>query len=76
VPNLRALERAPESWVTHIAIFTAATGILSLQKNIGMTIQESLDEFESVIQAGESRSWARKLKGCGGYVSTDIGCSF
>src|SRR5438045_928488 len=41
VPNQKGLDRALESGIKRIAVFTAASETF-VQKNIGMTIQESL----------------------------------
>ena len=42
VPNLKGLERALKTGVSHIAVFTAASETFN-KKNINMTIAESLD---------------------------------
>lgn len=74
VPNRVGLVRAFASGARNLAVFTAATESFA-KKNIGMSIQESLLEFQKVRamanhEFGPSR-W--KLRG---YVSTAFGCPF
>ena len=53
-----------------IAVFTAATDAFT-ERNIGMTVDESLDAFAPVLaRAGELRLVAA------GYVSTAFGCPY
>jgi hydroxymethylglutaryl-CoA lyase len=73
VPNRKALERALQVGVTNIAIFTAATESFT-KKNIGMSIDESLKEFDHVIREGRA-VLGSKLR-VRGYVSTAFGCPF
>jgi hydroxymethylglutaryl-CoA lyase len=73
VPNRKALERALQVGVTNIAIFTAATETFT-KKNIGMSIRQSLDEFQEVIREGR-QALGSKLR-VRGYVSTAFGCPF
>src|SRR4051812_10898353 len=47
VPNRKGLQRALELGVTHIAVFTAASESFA-KKNIGMSIEDSLHEFEAL----------------------------
>src|SRR5215510_3652635 len=64
VPNMKGLERAIESGIRRIAVFTAASETFN-RKNINMGIQESIDIFKPVV--------ARALKEglfVRGYVST------
>ena len=69
-PNERGLDRALESGLRRIAVFTAASETFT-QKNIGMTIDESLEVFAKVIQrACDAGLTAR------GYVSTAFVCPF
>jgi hydroxymethylglutaryl-CoA lyase len=70
VPNLKGLERAIASKVSHIAVFTAATQSFA-KKNIGMSIEESLATFKEVIQ--EAKRNKIKVRG---YVSTAFFCPF
>jgi hydroxymethylglutaryl-CoA lyase len=73
VPNQKGLERALAAGVTHIAVFTAATDSFA-QKNIGMSIQQSFNTFEKVIQIARAKL-GKKLQ-IRGYVSTAFGCPF
>lgn len=73
VPNRQGLKRALSVGATRIAVFTAATETF-VQKNIGMTIRESIQEFRQVIQ--EARSQVGKKLKVRGYVSTAFGCPF
>jgi isopropylmalate/homocitrate/citramalate synthase len=70
VPNRKGLERAIEAGVRNIAVFTAASETFT-QRNIGMTIAESLAEFREVAAlAREHALWVR------GYVSTAFVCPY
>lgn len=73
VPNRKGLERALSVGVTHIAVFTAATESFA-KKNIGMSIDQSLQEFSSLIREARSELGS-KLK-VRGYVSTSFFCPF
>jgi hydroxymethylglutaryl-CoA lyase len=70
VPNERGLTRAEAAGVDAIAVFTAATDAFT-EKNIGMTVAESLAAFAPVLaRAGELGWWRRA------YVSTAFGCPY
>jgi hydroxymethylglutaryl-CoA lyase len=72
VPNAKGLERAIEVGVQRIAVFTAASDAFT-QKNINMTVDQSLDVFQSVVdefRAKVSGGWVR------GYVSTAFECPY
>jgi hydroxymethylglutaryl-CoA lyase len=70
VPNVRGLDRAEAAGADAVAVFTAASEAFT-EKNIGMTIAESLDAFTPVLaRAGEAGWWRR------GYVSTAFGCPY
>jgi isopropylmalate/homocitrate/citramalate synthase len=70
VPNLRGLERAEAAGADAIAVFTAATDAFT-ERNIGMTVDASIDAFRPVLaRAGEHGWWRR------GYVSTAFGCPY
>lgn len=72
VPNVRGLERALEVGVDRIAVFTAASDAFT-QKNINMTVAESLDAFGEVVSRFRSvrpKGWVR------GYVSTAFECPY
>ncbi|HYX10652.1 MAG TPA: hydroxymethylglutaryl-CoA lyase [Candidatus Acidoferrum sp.] len=70
VPNLRGMARAETAGVDAIAVFTAASDAFTT-RNIGMTVDESLEAFAPVVaRAGEHGWWRR------GYVSTAFGCPY
>ena len=72
VPNAKGLERAIEVGVKRIAVFTAASDAFT-QKNINMTIDQSLDVFQQVVEEFRSKvsdGWVR------GYVSTAFECPY
>lgn len=70
VPNMKGLERAMEAGVKSIALFTAASETFT-QRNIGMTIAESLSVFKEIAgQAKQGGLWVRA------YVSTAFHCPF
>jgi hydroxymethylglutaryl-CoA lyase len=70
VPNLRGLERAAAAGATAIAVFTAASDAFA-ERNIGMTVAESLSAFGPVIHEARDRGWWTR-----GYVSTAFGCPY
>ncbi|MBI1333015.1 MAG: hydroxymethylglutaryl-CoA lyase [Armatimonadetes bacterium] len=67
VPNERGLERAKALGVERIALFTAASDAFT-QKNINMTVDESLEVFARIRQ--EFKGFVR------GYVSTIFECPY
>lgn len=72
VPNQRGLERALELGVDRIALFTAASDQFT-QKNINMTVAQSLEVFKEVVdtfRAQKPQGWIR------GYVSTAFECPY
>ncbi len=72
VPNAKGLERAIEVGVQRIALFTAASDAFT-QKNINMTVSESLDAFRQVVEVFREQvpdGWIR------GYVSTAFECPY
>ncbi len=70
VPNEKGLERALSSGVKSIAVFTATSDSFN-QKNIGMTVKESLKLLRDLVpQAIEKGLRVR------GYVSTAFGCPY
>jgi hydroxymethylglutaryl-CoA lyase len=70
VPNERGLDRAEAAGARAIAVFTAASEAFT-QRNIGMTIAESLEAFRPVLlRAVRAGLWTRA------YVSTAFGCPF
>lgn len=70
VPNQKGLERAVRAGIKNIAVFTAASETF-VQKNIKMTIEESLREFQSVIQTANTHGM--KVRG---YISTGFVCPY
>lgn len=67
VPNARGLERAVALGVERIALFTAASDAFT-QKNINMTVAESLEGFRKI--RAEFGGFVR------GYVSTIFECPY
>jgi hydroxymethylglutaryl-CoA lyase len=72
VPNLKGLERAIESGVKRIALFTAASDAFT-QKNINMTVDQSLEVFAEVAEAFRSAVPDGYIRG---YVSTAFECPY
>ena len=70
VPNLKGLERALQRGVTHIALFTAVSDTFN-QKNIGMTVKDSLEQMKKIMIEAKKHSLHTR-----GYVSTVWGCPF
>src|SRR5436190_12296056 len=70
VPNMRGLERAIESGIRRIAVFTAASETFN-KKNINMGIQESIDVFRPVVDRALSEGMSVR-----GYVSTCFVCPY
>ena len=70
VPNARGFARAREAGVRAIAVFTAASETF-VQKNIGMSIDESMATFTSIIS--EARTEGLFVRG---YISTAFGCPY
>ena len=72
VPNMRGLERAVELGVDRIAVFTAASDAFT-QKNINMSVAESLAVFGEVLSRFRSSSADGFVRG---YVSTAFECPY
>ncbi|HEX5036068.1 MAG TPA: hydroxymethylglutaryl-CoA lyase [bacterium] len=70
VPNLKGLERALDSGVKDIAVFTAASETFN-RKNINMSIDDSLAEIRLVV--AEAREHGMAVRG---YVSTCYSCPY
>ncbi|HET9311675.1 MAG TPA: hydroxymethylglutaryl-CoA lyase [Actinomycetota bacterium] len=70
VPNLRGMQRAEHAGADAVAVFTAASEAFT-HRNIGMTIAESLEAFEPVLDRARELGWWRR-----GYVSTAFGCPY
>lgn len=72
VPNEKGLDRALELGCTKIAIFTAASDAFTL-KNIGKSVEESLEVFANVVSRFRAEVPGGKVRG---YVSTVIECPY
>jgi hydroxymethylglutaryl-CoA lyase len=70
VPNLRGMDRAEAAGAKALAVFTAATDAFT-QRNIGMTIDESLVAAAPVFLRATELGWWKRA-----YVSTAFGCPF
>ena len=70
VPNVRGMSRAEAAGATALAVFTAASDEFT-KRNIGMTIDESLEAFQPVLDRATSLGWWKRA-----YVSTAFGCPF
>lgn len=72
VPNAKGLERAIASGYARIAVFTAASEAF-VQKNINMSVDESLAAFAEVVDG----FWSQVPNGfVRGYVSTAFECPY
>ena len=69
-PNMKGLERAIESGIRRVAVFTAASETFT-RKNINMTIVESFAAFTPVIARAKSDGLSVR-----GYVSTAFVCPY
>ncbi|MGQ0659075.1 MAG: hydroxymethylglutaryl-CoA lyase [Chromatiales bacterium] len=70
VPNMQGLERALKSGATSVAVFAAVSETFS-RKNVGCTIEESLEHIKPVIaRARELHLRARA------YLSCCLGCPY
>jgi hydroxymethylglutaryl-CoA lyase len=70
VPNEKGLIRAEESGARHIAVFGGATETF-VQKNIGMSIQESLQVFSLVVKRARQNNFEVR-----GYISVCWVCPY
>jgi hydroxymethylglutaryl-CoA lyase len=70
VPNARGLERAEAAGADAMAVFTAASSAFT-QRNLGMTVDESLAAFAPILDRAGRLGWWRR-----GYVSTAFGCPY
>jgi isopropylmalate/homocitrate/citramalate synthase len=70
VPNLRGLARAEAAGATAIAVFTAASDAFT-ERNIGMSVADSLVAFAPVLIRARELGWWRRA-----YVSTALGCPY
>ncbi len=69
-PNERGLERAIAAGVQRIAVFTAASDAFA-ERNIRMTVDESLAEFERVVPRARDAGITVR-----GYLSTAFECPY
>ena len=70
VPNMKGLERAIESGMSRIAVFTAASETFN-RKNINKGIRESIEAFRPVIERAIGEGMSVR-----GYVSTCWVCPY
>lgn len=70
VPNERGLDRAIDSGIQRIAVFTAASETFC-EKNIGMSRAESLTVFEKICRRAKDAGLSIR-----GYVSTCFVCPY
>src|SRR5438128_843205 len=70
VPNMKGLERAIESGIRRIAVFTAASETFN-RKNINMGVQESIDVFKPVVDRALKEGMSVR-----GYISTYYVCPY
>ena len=70
VPNMKGLERAIESGIRRIAVFTAASETFN-RKNINMGVVESIQVFRPVVERA-----LREGISVRGYVSTCFVCPY
>ena len=70
VPNMRGMQRAEAAGAEAVAVFTAASEAFT-SANLNMTIGDSLDAAEEVLDRAAELGWWRR-----GYVSTAFGCPY
>ena len=70
VANRTGLDRAVAAGADAIAVFTAATDVFA-ERNIGMTVERSLEAFAPLLAEAGARGWWRRA-----YVSTAYGCPY
>ena len=70
VPNERGMARAEAAGADALAVFTAATDAFT-ERNIGITVDESLAAFEPVLRRASQLGWWLRA-----YVSTAFGCPY
>lgn len=70
VPNLIGLDKAIDSKLKHVAVFTATSEAFN-QKNINATINESLDRIRPVVTKANQNGLKTR-----GYISTVFGCPY
>ncbi|HLD99159.1 MAG TPA: hydroxymethylglutaryl-CoA lyase [Bdellovibrionota bacterium] len=72
VPNRSGLDRAVAAGAKNIALFTAATDSFA-RANIGMSIEQSIKEFDGILQQLRRSGNDFKVRG---YVAVCFGCPF
>lgn len=72
VPNMKGVERAIAAGVKHIALFTASSDAFT-QKNINMSVDQSLEVFAEVAEAFRAHVPEGTVRG---YVSTAFECPY
>jgi hydroxymethylglutaryl-CoA lyase len=70
VPNERGMARAEAAGADALAVFTAASDAFT-ERNIGMSVEQSLAAFAPVLERAGALCWWRR-----GYVSTAFGCPY
>jgi isopropylmalate/homocitrate/citramalate synthase len=70
VPNMRGMARAEAAGADALAVFTAASDAFA-EHNIGLTVTDSLDVFEPILERAGELGWWRRA-----YVSTAFGCPY
>jgi hydroxymethylglutaryl-CoA lyase len=70
VPNMKGLDRALESGISRIAVFTAASETFN-RRNINMGVDESIQVFKPVVQRALKEGMSVR-----GYVSTCFVCPY
>ncbi len=70
VPNVRGLARAEAAGAEAVAVFTATTDAFT-ERNIGLSVEDSIDAFAPVLERAGDLGWWRRA-----YVSTAFGCPY
>jgi hydroxymethylglutaryl-CoA lyase len=73
VPNQKGLERALQCGARNLAVFTASSETFN-QRNIGMSVSDSLKQIEALVPEARKSSRGKTL--IRAYVSTAFGCPF
>ena len=70
IANRQGLERAAAAGATAVAVFTATSDAFTT-RNIGMTVEGSLQAFAPLLHEAGHQGWWRRA-----YVSTAFGCPY
>ncbi len=70
IANRQGLKRAAAAGATAVAVFTAASDAFTT-RNIGMTVERSLQTFAPLLHEAGHQGWWRRA-----YVSTAFGCPY